>query len=58
MDTYDPQAIETKWQQLWESENAFHTPNATLLQLIRQTFQHTQRRIGPFGFSAVRIFPA
>jgi leucyl-tRNA synthetase len=28
METYDPQAIETKWQQLWESENAFHTPNA------------------------------
>jgi leucyl-tRNA synthetase len=28
MDTYDPQAIETRWQKLWEDENAFHTPNA------------------------------
>src|SRR5438034_8981867 len=28
METYDPQAIETRWQTLWEDENAFHTPNA------------------------------
>jgi leucyl-tRNA synthetase len=28
METYDPQAIETRWQQVWEDENAFHTPNA------------------------------
>jgi leucyl-tRNA synthetase len=28
MDTYDPQAIETRWQKVWEDENAFHTPNA------------------------------
>src|SRR5436190_6994795 len=28
METYDPQAIETRWQKLWEDENAFHTPNA------------------------------
>jgi leucyl-tRNA synthetase len=24
---YDPQAIETKWQRVWEDERAFHTPN-------------------------------
>jgi leucyl-tRNA synthetase len=28
MDAYEPQAIETKWQQVWEDEGAFHTPNA------------------------------
>ncbi len=28
MDTYDPQAIETRWQQVWESARAFNTPNA------------------------------
>jgi leucyl-tRNA synthetase len=28
METYDPQAIETRWQRVWEDENAFHTPNA------------------------------
>src|SRR5919201_5822102 len=28
MDTYDPQAIETKWQQAWEDARAFYTPNA------------------------------
>jgi leucyl-tRNA synthetase len=28
MDTYEPQAIETRWQKVWEDENAFHTPNA------------------------------
>jgi leucyl-tRNA synthetase len=27
MDTYDPQAIETKWQRVWEEENAFHASN-------------------------------
>src|SRR5262245_47061473 len=27
MDTYDPQTIETKWQGVWEDENAFHVPN-------------------------------
>jgi leucyl-tRNA synthetase len=27
MDTYDPQAIETKWQRIWEESDAFHTPN-------------------------------
>ena len=28
MDKYDPQAIETKWQRVWEAACAFHTPNA------------------------------
>jgi leucyl-tRNA synthetase len=28
MDTYDPQTIETKWQQRWEEARAFYTPNA------------------------------
>jgi leucyl-tRNA synthetase len=28
MDTYDPQAIELRWQKVWEDERAFHTPNA------------------------------
>jgi len=28
MDAYDPQAIETRWQKLWEDERSFHTPNA------------------------------
>jgi leucyl-tRNA synthetase len=28
METYDPQAIETRWQKVWEDENTFHTPNA------------------------------
>src|ERR671924_753486 len=28
METYDPQAIETKWQRVWEETRAFHTPNA------------------------------
>ncbi len=28
MDTYDPQAIETRWQQVWEDARAFNTPNA------------------------------
>ena len=27
MDRYNPQAIEAKWQKVWEDENAFHTPN-------------------------------
>ena len=27
MDRYDPQAIETRWQQVWEQENTFHVPN-------------------------------
>ncbi|MFL5944929.1 MAG: leucine--tRNA ligase, partial [Gaiellaceae bacterium] len=27
MDTYDPQAIETKWQQAWEDARAFYTSN-------------------------------
>src|SRR6266545_4894288 len=28
MDKYDPQAIETKWQRIWEESRAFNTPNA------------------------------
>jgi leucyl-tRNA synthetase len=27
MERYDPEAIETKWQRLWEDERAFHVPN-------------------------------
>jgi leucyl-tRNA synthetase len=27
MERYDPQAIEAKWQRVWEDERAFHTPN-------------------------------
>jgi len=27
METYDPQAIETKWQRAWEEARAFNTPN-------------------------------
>ncbi len=27
MDTYDPQAIETKWQKVWEDLKAFEVPN-------------------------------
>ena len=27
MDTYDPQTIETRWQQVWEDARAFNTPN-------------------------------
>src|SRR5918911_1902258 len=27
METYDPQAIETKWQAAWEEARAFNTPN-------------------------------
>jgi leucyl-tRNA synthetase len=27
MDTYDPQAIETKWQRIWAEERAFNVPN-------------------------------
>ena len=27
MDTYDPQAIDKKWQEVWEAERAFYTPN-------------------------------
>ncbi len=27
MDTYDPQAIEEKWQRIWEDARAFETPN-------------------------------
>ena len=27
MERYDPQAIEEKWQRVWEDERAFHTPN-------------------------------
>ena len=26
-DTYDPKAIETKWQRVWEDERSFHVPN-------------------------------
>jgi leucyl-tRNA synthetase len=26
---YDPQAIEAKWQQVWDEEGTFHTPNPT-----------------------------
>jgi leucyl-tRNA synthetase len=28
MEKYDPQAIETKWQRVWEDRRAFHIPNA------------------------------
>src|SRR3954452_17045323 len=28
MDRYDPQAIETKWQRVWEEARTFETPNA------------------------------
>jgi leucyl-tRNA synthetase len=27
MERYDPKTIEPKWQQVWEEERAFHTPN-------------------------------
>jgi leucyl-tRNA synthetase len=27
MDTYDPKAIEAKWQRVWEDEQAFHVEN-------------------------------
>jgi leucyl-tRNA synthetase len=27
MEKYDPQAIEAKWQEVWEAERAFYTPN-------------------------------
>ena len=27
MDTYDPQAVESKWQAVWEAEQAFAVPN-------------------------------
>lgn len=27
MERYDPQAIEAKWQKIWEDEGVFHTPN-------------------------------
>jgi len=27
MDTYDPHAIERKWQQVWDEAGAFHVPN-------------------------------
>ncbi len=27
MDTYDPQTIETRWQEVWEQTRAFYTPN-------------------------------
>ena len=27
MERYDPQAIEAKWQRVWEDERAFHEPN-------------------------------
>ena len=27
MERYDPQAIERKWQQVWEDEQTFHVPN-------------------------------
>src|SRR5689334_24455712 len=27
MDRYDPQAIEAKWQQVWEAEDAFRVPD-------------------------------
>src|SRR5919201_1493395 len=28
METYDPEQIETKWQQAWEEARAFNTPNS------------------------------
>ena len=28
MDRYDPQAIESKWQRVWEETQAFEVPNA------------------------------
>src|SRR5512132_1341799 len=27
MDTYEPNTIERKWQEVWETERAFYTPN-------------------------------
>ena len=27
METYDPQAIEAKWQRVWEDARAFYVPN-------------------------------
>ena len=27
MERYDPHEIEPKWQQVWEAERAFETPN-------------------------------
>src|SRR5262249_32518577 len=28
MDAYDPQAIETKWQRVWDEARAFNTPDS------------------------------
>jgi leucyl-tRNA synthetase len=28
MDAYEPQAVETKWQRVWEEARAFHTPDS------------------------------
>ncbi len=30
MDAYDPQAVETKWQRIWDAERAFVTPDPDL----------------------------
>jgi leucyl-tRNA synthetase len=41
MERYDPQAIETKWQQVWEDEQAFVVPNpgpAELATHRRETY--------------------
>src|SRR5918999_2510212 len=38
METYDPQAIEAKWQRIWRDERAFEVPNPSAgeLQAHRQ----------------------
>ena len=30
MERYDPAAIEARWQEIWEREHVFETPNPTL----------------------------
>ncbi len=36
MDRYDPQAIERKWQEVWERERAFYVPNPEPAELRRR----------------------
>jgi leucyl-tRNA synthetase len=33
MESYDPQAIEVKWQQVWADEQSFHVPNPSPAEL-------------------------
>ena len=44
MERYDPQAIEAKWQRVWEDEQAFDVPNPAARRSTRRRARRTSSR--------------